>query len=247
MDFEEGCITALVALLGAVLVIAFVVQGTIWLFVHEWPYILAAAVIGVSVLVSRFNAKHKARAEQIASVTRESKKIQTVETQAAKATSQLIEQRRKLENNTVKLEELRQTVRGDINFQLLAQKHHESRLYADTWYTQKRQVIATHKEFSTQVNAFKSHIGSLTRARNRVKKGADRSPLGQAIGSAQTTLSHLSAAIATLKGEIDRSGTALDTYNDQTRELKLHIRDTCGPRGRRWYNELEERTRQRKG
>ena len=63
-------------------------------------------------------------------------------------------------------------------------------------------------------------------------------------------LNELRAAIFPDKDQVKAQRNELQDevrrLNQQTHELKIAIRDRCGPRGRRWYAELEERKARRR-
>ena len=61
----------------------------------------------------------------------------------------------------------------------------------------------------------------------------------------RATLDVLHGERAVIRGYRDQYKAEVDELNLQTRNLKHHIRDNFGEHGRRWYADLEERTRRR--
>lgn len=224
------------ALIFIVLVLlAYLFQGIGWLFTHELTWVLVglslvAAVIVffvVAILVQLFTG------EQAPAARRDIKKLQSAGTTANQAIATLRKDRAVLERKARELEELRNSVRGSINFHILAQRHHESRLLADRWYAHKRQAVRSKKDLAAGIARFNGHARQVTRQSD--------SRRSREIETTRSTINQLSRITNVLQDEIDRSGAALDKYNQQTGSLRDHIRDTCGTRGTKWYNDMQAR------
>jgi chromosome segregation ATPase len=221
--------------------LAYLFEGIGWIFTHEMPFVILAAVIVVMSLVIAATGRRTTERRQISTALRKVEAMKPVGIRAEKAVAVLVEDRQLLERKSHQLEELRHTLAGDINFQVLAQQHNESRLLADSWYAHKDQAIRSQRQLSSGIGSFNSHAKKLTQASSISGDSPPRSRFARDIATAQATINHLASIVANLRGEIGRSRTALVLYNGQTGDLRDHIRDNCGPRGRRWYDELQRR------
>jgi hypothetical protein len=206
-------------------ILGYAFLGIGWLFTHQLPYVILALVLITSALIAYFVRKSSVRN---AKVTHRIAVAEDYAKRGSRAVRTLIEDRPVAQRQASELAQLRRDVRGDIGFQLLAQRHHESRLLADSWYTHKAEAIGSRKEITNELSSFRTFARSLGRA-----------------AKTEEVIVHLSSTTNILNDEIERSAAVLDQHNIQTGLLRDHIRDNCGERGRRWYNDLEERKRLR--
>jgi chromosome segregation ATPase len=235
----------LVVIFICLVALAYLIQGIGWLFSNYWPQIvfgalgLMAAWFFVLALVSSFSGKKAAEVKQaavvkkVAAVKKEVAEVEVVAAKAATALQQLAKDRQVIERQARELESLGREVRGAVNFELLIARHNKSRLLADSWYDHKRQAVDSRKELSNGVKRLRHRLNEL------------RGERSAALASNKASVDHLSTVVRSLNQEIDRSGAALDKYNQQTGALSLHIGTTCGPRGERWYADLQDRKRRR--
>lgn len=228
-----------VIFVGLVL-LAYLFEGIGWLFTHELPlvitFLVALVALGIVIIASLFRSQPVAGRE-VASVKSKVAAVKSSEARANRVAVALVRDRAALEHKARELEDVRRRLRGDINFQILAKHHHESRLLADSWHTHKNQAIASRKELTSGIRSFESY------ARRLAQSGQAR--VSTELRTAKSTVRELSTVAATLQGEIDRGSAALDQYNKQTGFLRDHIRDSCGARGRKWYDDLQRRKRDR--
>jgi hypothetical protein len=216
--------------------LGYLFQSIGWLFTHELVWVIVfLSIVGAVILflVVAAIAAFFSPGKQSSTVQDDVRKARSAGVKADQAIATLRSDRAILERKARELEELRHSTRGSVNFQLLAQRHNESRLLADSWYSHKRQAVLSKKDLSAGIARFNSHASQLTRQ--------------SSLQAARSTISQLSTLARTLQSEIDRSGEALDRYNQQTADLRDHIHNTCGLQGAKWYNALEARKAARNG
>jgi hypothetical protein len=231
-----------VIFVGLVL-LAYLFMGIGWLFTHELPLMISILVaLGVIVILIIVSIAYAAQDDSVGkrSVPPNRPNLaraKSIEARANRAVETLVRDRTALEREARKLEGVRSRLRGDVNFQILVQQHHESRLLADSWHTHKNQAITSRKELASGIRSFETYTRQLAQSGHG---GASRE-----IGTAKSTIRELPGVACTLQGEIDRGSIALDEHNKQTGFLRDHILDACGPRGRKWYDDLQRRKRDR--
>jgi chromosome segregation ATPase len=233
-----------VIFIGLVL-LAYLFEGIGWLFTHELPAVILVALILVIIFAIYIRDSPTVNNRRISATLRDVEALKPVGARASKEMALLAEDRQTLERKARQLEELRRTLQGDVNFQVLTQQHHESRLIADSWHAHKAQATRSRRELSSGIDSFNSHTKKLARTGSASGKGLPRPRFTGEIATAQATINHLAGIVANLLGEIERSRAALTLYNAQTGRLRDHIRDNCGPRGRRWYDDMQQRKRDR--
>jgi hypothetical protein len=227
-----------IVLIFLVLVIlGYLFVGIEWLFENELVWVIVGlSIIGAAILffvIAAGSAIFLPDGEA-STASRDIEAMRSAETKANQAITTLKKDRAVLERKSRELEELRLSVRGSINFQMLAQRHHESRLMADGWHRHKREAILSKKDLSTGIRRLDGHI---RQSNSRLSRESE---------AAHSTVSRLSGLARTLQSEIDRSGGALDEYNQQTADLRDHIWHSCGDRGVKWYNDLQARKNTRR-
>jgi hypothetical protein len=203
-------------------------SGLIWLVIDAWPYLLLVAIIGAAIAIAYVRNRRAQDTRAVRAIGSEA-----IVSHARQSERVLAESRRALERESAALEQARLTTRGELNFQLLAQRHHESRLTADSWYRHKQTAV----EAKTRIS---SELGKLHASKRQLngKRSKGRARLA---AEAQAAIVQLNSGPSSLSEEIRRGSTAVTEYNQQTGRLRDHIRDNCGPRGQRWFDELEAR------
>jgi hypothetical protein len=194
---------------------------------------VALLFIGFILSVALVGARSTKETE---AVRREIRKVEVVATRAIAAVERLIDDRRLIERKAVELERLSRELRGDAGFQVLVQRHNESRSLADSWYDHRKQAINSRTVLARGVAMLQWRIGRL-RAEGR--------RLSMLVTTTQASADQLGSVVSELQREITLSGAALDRYNLQMGELSRHIGVSCGPRGEQWYAALQERKRPR--
>jgi len=172
--------------------------------------------------------------KQNEAVRKEVRKVEVVAARATAAVGRLIDDRLVIERKAAELERLSRENRGDVGFQLLVQRHNESRLLADSWYEHKKQAIDSRTELARGVAMLQWRIGQL--------RGEGRRS-STVVTTTQASADQLGGVVSKLQKEITLSAAALDRYNQQTGELSRHIGASCGPRGEQWYAALQEHKR----
>lgn len=167
-------------------------------------------------------------------VRKEVRKVEVVAARATAAVGRLVDDRPVIERTAAELERLSREARGDVGFQLLVQRHNESRLLADSWYEHKKQAIDSRTELARGVAMLQWRIGQL--------RGEGRRS-STVVTTTQASADQLGGVVSKLQKEITLSGAALDRYKQQTAELSRHIGTSCGPRGEQWYSALQEHNR----
>ncbi|WIY04999.1 hypothetical protein QRX60_14565 [Amycolatopsis mongoliensis] len=229
-----GC---LMGALFALVLLSSLIEGVIRLLAHEWPYLVPV----VSVLLAidlLFRRRRRASAEQaeMATITRQAAEVERLRKRSDRAIQVLAADRVVLERKSRELDELRRTTRGEVNFQLLTQRHHTSRKLADEWHGHKHQAIGSKRELAAGVRKLENHLARAAQGSTRLRRHAEQT---------RATVRALSGGVGQVQQEINRSDTELTRFNQATGKLRDHIRDNCGRRGSRWYEDLQERTRQR--
>ncbi|MGW3965744.1 hypothetical protein ACWED2_38400 [Amycolatopsis sp. NPDC005003] len=234
MQKTLGC---LMGALFALVLLSSVIEAVFRLLANEWPYLVP--VVGILLaadLVFRRRRRHSAEQAEMATITKQVAEVERLRKRSAKAVRVLEADRIVLQRKAQELEQLRRTTRGEVNFQLLTQRHHASRLLADEWHGHKHQAIGSKRELAAGVRKLERHLADAARGTARLRRHAE---------STRTTVRTLSGGLGQVQQEIDRSDRELTRFNQATGKLRDHIRDSCGRRGTRWYDDLQERTRQR--
>ncbi|GAA2648726.1 MULTISPECIES: hypothetical protein [Streptomyces] len=209
--------------------IAYAIKGLGWLVENE-PVYLVLGVLAVGAIAYfwyRSGRPATSRVDTGAMVTR-----------ARRSEQLLVESRRVLEREADALQNLRFEVRDEVNFEVYRQAHRESRLIADRWYEHKRSAVETRKEISAGLNRLRANKRRLDRMSGGTTR---RGRFNQEAQAAQSVIDSLDQALSSLSAEVSRGARSLDAHNRQTGRLRDHIRDHCGPRGRRWFEQLQAR------
>jgi predicted nucleic acid-binding Zn-ribbon protein len=212
------------------------VQGLIQFFNDEPAYFLLLCAIGISALF--FFYFRPARP----SMARLDIGAQKNATRAHEAEKILNQARVSLEREARILEDLRRTVAGEVNFGILRQKHHESRLIADAWHTHTREVEGIRRALSADLNGMRDHKRRMARRRDNAAPRR-RGKVVAELRTLQIAIDSIYSVISSLDQELDRGRQSRTAYNKQTASLRDHIRYNCGEQGHRWYSRLETRKR----
>lgn len=225
--------------LFALVLLSSLVEGVVRLLVHEWPYLVPVVTVLLAIDVV-FRRRRRAAAEQaeMATITQQVAEVERLRKRSDRAVQVLAADRVVLERKARELDQLRRTTRGEVNFHLLTQRHHTSRLLADEWHGHKHQAIGSKRELAAGVRKLEHHLSKAASGTPRLRRHAE---------ATRTTVRTLSAGVNQVQQEIARSNNELTRFNQATAKLRDHIHTTCGPRGNRWYENLQERTRQRAG
>jgi chromosome segregation ATPase len=231
-----GC---LMGALFALVLLSSLIEGLVRLLAHEWPYLVPVVTVLLAIDVV-FRRRRRATAEQaeIATITKQVAEVERLRKRSDRAVQVLAADRVVLERKARELDQLRRTTRGEVNFRLLTQRHHASRLLADEWHGHKHQAIGSKRELAAGVRKLEHHLSNAARGTARLRRHAE---------ATRTTVRTLSAGVNQVQQEIARSNNELTRFNQATGKLRDHIHTSCGPRGSRWYENLQERTRQRAG
>jgi hypothetical protein len=240
---DMGCLgSILFGLLLLMFALSLVATGIHWLLTSGLPLTIAAVVLIIASSIFRAWLRHKQVQELVSSLESRVRQVKAVEKRATRAVQRIVADRPAVESSRRKLEQLRQTMRSEVHFHALTQEHNTSRVAADLWHSHMHEAIGSRQDFSGEIGSFGQYVAELEALGRRAKRGRPAAVLQ----SARQTVAHLRQMSSTLQTEISRSRSSLDSHNNQTRLLKEHIRDTCGGRGRHWYQELEQRTAMRK-
>lgn len=235
---------AIIFVLLVALAYAFIGVG--WLIHHELPYVIlffvAIVVIFLIYLYIGGSADERKKASG-SSLTPDA--ARRIVVQARQAERRLSEVRDALERETEKLNQLHLNAYDEARFEFLVQRHHESRLVADSWYTHKRSAVETRTIISGGLSEFREKKRQFARMRD-ASSLARRQSIVHELNATQALIDELYAALSSLNETIRLGSNRLDVYNDRTRKLKLHIAHHCGERGRLWHERLEARTHRRK-
>ncbi|WNV83461.1 hypothetical protein [Umezawaea sp. Da 62-37] len=233
----------LIAFFLILVVVGFIGSGLAWVATHYpvpfWLGVAALLFAPVAYLYHRF----KKKAELVQLVEKKKTQAQVVQASVNQSIREVSRKRQEVSAEYGKVEELKSAVRGEVNFKILTTKHFESMQLADGYYDSMRSFAVSRDALSEQVSEFGKHLKELGAARN------GKPPRGKAASHAETVkvvVADLRQGVGELRTGITSLRADVESYNDLTRRLKIHIRDTCGERGRRWYRELEERTHARK-
>ncbi|WP_405861052.1 hypothetical protein OG407_24030 [Streptomyces sp. NBC_01515] len=221
-----------VAIVVIVLVaIGYAIQGLAWLFDNERVYLIlgVGALCVLAVAYYRLSRPVKAPVD-----------TKVIVAQARQAERLLVESRRALEREAESLKNLRLEVRDEVNFEVYRQAHRESRIIADRWHKHKRSAIETRSGISVGLSKMREKKRNLDR-RSSSSSQMQRRRVLQEVQATQSVIDNLQGAMSSLNSEVDRGAKSLTSYNQQTGRLRDHIRDNCGPKGKRWFAQLEER------
>jgi len=124
---------------------------------------------------------------------------------------------------------------SEVDFRSLCVVHHESFRCADGAYAHYRSAQAT--------------LGTVASMIHQIRVSQYSPAFGRAAKQARAELRTASADLVQANGElrthVDKGLGMVRTLNANTAELKHSIRDSCGARGRRWFDDLELRTEAR--
>ncbi|MBB1152493.1 hypothetical protein [Amycolatopsis dendrobii] len=239
----EELIGPLLVLFLILVVIGYLGYGLSWVATH-YPILFW---LGVAVLLVALSAyiyrRYQRKAELVRRADRSVGAAKIIQASARKTIGEVSRKRQEVINARKKVESIKRDSRGEANFHMLAAKHFESKQIADGYYRSMRGFAVSRDALAEQANEFGRHLKELTGAR---KGKSPRGKMADYVSSVKATASELRRTVDELRADVASLRTDVESYNDLTRNLKLHIRDTCGERGRRWYRELEERTRARK-
>lgn len=236
--------------------LAFQGIGRLWIYASPglaefWangkPYVfLFLGVVGVGAFVIFYMDRQYAPPVSATDIAKDIKAVDAtrVVAQARQVETDLRETRKVLEREIDSLERLQFTLQDEIHFKLFTQRHNESRLIADRWHEHKREAIEARESISTALNELRGKERRFTKLRDGAS-AKQRSDISIEIQTTKVAINRLCEINGSLGQEISKGRRFLDVYNKRTRDLKLHIRDHCGPKGRLWYERLEERTRRR--
>lgn len=221
--------------------VGFAVDGVVWLFQHELPYVILffVAVIALFLLV----AYVRSDAHEPKGRTRGASTLDTarrIVAQARQAELRLSEARLVLERESRTLERLRLEKRGEIYFDILRQRHFESSLVANKWHAHTSSTQKIRRNVSSGLTQVREKKRQLARMRDGSSQ-ARRPKIISELQQTQLFIDQIYAALSSLDGEIERGRTSRQQFNNQTGDLRDHIRDTCGQRGKLWYARLEAR------
>ncbi|MFI5888100.1 hypothetical protein [Streptomyces sp. NPDC051554] len=221
----------LVIVVLVLLAISYAIQGLVWLFENELVYFILGIIAVCTLAVAYYRQGRSVKTPV---------DTKAIVAQAHQAEQRLVESRRALEREAEALKSLRLEVRDEVNFEVYRQAHRESRIIADRWYKHKRSAIETRNGISTSLSKMREKKRSLDQRSSSSSHILRRRSSQEALGT-QSVIDSLYGALSSLNGEVDRGTHSLTSYNQQTGRLRDHIRDNCGPKGARWFAQLEER------
>lgn len=230
---DDDCITYIVCFLLALVAVGFAGSGLAWLYQNQLPYLITGVVVLCAILITWFMGTRPRR------TTADSREIADKADRAARS---LAKARHTVELETEALRRVRLGVRDEINFKVYRQAHRESRIAADRWYAHKRSALETRRGISVGLNKMREKKGRLERNLEHATSRRRRALVLEKQRT-QSLIDALSSGLSSLNEEVDRGSRSLTEFNQQTGRLRDHIRDHCGPEGRRWYNRLESRKR----
>ena len=176
----------------------------------------------------------------IAAAKRDRSAAQQVAVKAVVERRQIHAARLQLEAECRKVVEARSRISGQVNFQLLAQMHFQSRQLADAWYSHKRSAESSERLLARSISALERDKANLSGVVARLG-GTQRSSAVMELDATSSAISTVRSNLTELSAEVTRGRSALDRHNIETGRLRDHIRDTCGARGRKWYDDLQKR------
>ncbi|WP_330452346.1 MULTISPECIES: hypothetical protein [unclassified Streptomyces] len=230
---DEDCATYFIYFLAILVAIGFAGQGLFWVYQHHLPYLIMAAATLCGILVFRLR---KGRRGKTSAAPR------ALVAQAARAEQSLARARESLERESQALANIQFRAHDEVNFQVHKQAHRESRIIADRWHAHKRTALKARRSISGGLNRMRDKNRRLERDLNSATPRRRRA-LTREIQGTRSAVEALSRGLTTLNAEVDRGTRSLTTYNQRTAALREHIRNHCGPQGRRWYERLEARKR----
>ncbi|SED22519.1 hypothetical protein SAMN04489727_6969 [Amycolatopsis tolypomycina] len=136
-----------------------------------------------------------------------------------------------------------QAARLTLDFAGLCELHFESRGCADNayqYYDMSRDVA---RGLAGMVVRARATATMRVRSETNATTGRRERPNRAAMTAAAASLARTRASIG---DEVGKGLTMVKSLNARTADLKCSIRDNCGNRGRRWFDELEARTAARR-
>lgn len=228
---------ALVAFLVIAVVAGFVIYLVVTFIIAYWAWIIVV-LLGAGALGAVFLFWVSLDADSAPSTVKsehDRKEAAVAVRAAVKEREQVVAARIKLEQSSQALNRLRVSATANIGFQVLVQRHHESRLLADSWYQHKRNAEQSEKSLQRSISA-------LSRNKDLLSKSASTSSVVRAEITATTTaIDGLRQNLTLLTAEVRRGRAALDQHNIATGKLRDYIRDNCGARGQKWYADMQAR------
>lgn len=176
------------------------------------------------------------------------KPVSMAEVQAATVKAEQTLQKVRANNEHVSrlaaaVEQQLQSAKATLGFAGLCELHWESRGCADNayqYYDMSRDVA---RGLSGIVVRARATVTMRVRTEVDPVTGRRRRPNRAAMTAAATSLARTRARIG---DEVSQGRTMVRNLNLRTADLKYSIRDNCGTRGQRWYEELEARTEARR-
>jgi hypothetical protein len=154
----------------------------------------------------------------------------------------LREARQAMDREARAVENLRRSLRGEVHYSVLVQKHHESHLLGAAWHDHTRRAQRTRRRVSAGLARVRERKRVLARTRDR-SSGSRRAAVVAELRRTQLLIDTIYGALSSLDQEIDRGRRSRGEINQQTALLRDHIRDHCGDKGRQWFRRLETRKR----
>ena len=164
--------------------------------------------------------------------------VRTAERDADRKLKQVRQQNDAVRQMTRQVEECLAAARYEVNFAAMSERHFTSFKCADVAHGNYESTMDAHR--------FLARMAARAKATAAPRLVPLRDPrTGQRIKPQQAELRASAASLSgrskTLAAETARSLEFVRTLNLRTADLRDTIRDTCGQRGQRWYDELIER------
>ena len=194
------------------------------------PLLTSSAALWAMLLLWWIGDGGSSRVEPVEPVTVE--QVRQVTTAARKTLRRVRAENDRIESLLRDLEAKLAHARLEMGFHGLCELHWESRGCADRAHQHYRSADGVLNWMS------RTQSGVPVALRRKLVPVRGGRPDRLAYASATTTLT---ATQNTLKAEVRRGRAMLDAFNQRTGTLKHRIRDECGPRGKRWFDDLQER------
>ena len=194
------------------------------------PFFGTAALTGAGVLVVMSLWDRRARRVTVEEVREAAVQADRALKRVRAENAKVRRQAEQVQARLVKLQ-ARAPARSDVEFHSLRVFHRESYQCADTAHDAYRSAQTSLHTMAFLVRRARSAPLQLTvskRARAEMRAAA----------------AHLTRSHGELRTQVDHGLGMVQDLNANTSELKHQIRDNCGARGRRWFEELEERVEQ---
>jgi hypothetical protein len=191
-----------------------------------WWLVPVGAVGAVAAIYSYFSSKERDAAERWA---RDRERVErTIE-----------EHRHNIEANIA-------AAKASLDFKFLLDLHYSSFRVADEAYRLKSDASATLDTMGRMLDDARTRRDELHLQLRGDLSSSERNALRSEIQMLNELRSSVRPRFQQVLDEKRVFASELSRLNEQTRALKVAIRDRCGQRGRDWYARLEERKRARR-